>query len=290
MATIANFSGKRFIDKAFLFYIRNIPEHRAKLRVVYFINDKLFKSAVNVINQNNNQLRVSTRDFIGNNLISFGSFEPLTINLCADILKDGGTFIDIGAYIGLFSIILSKIPNVLTIAVEPSPDNFIRLLEHIAINRQSNITAVNLGLSSRDSFGYLTKPLFNNASVVMVDENKTDNNSHLIRLTSLKNLVTHLNIKKITLIKMDIEGFEMNVLKGYFDDSTSIMPENIIMEFTEMVERTGYSEHDCYEFLISLGYKAYTVEGKEYTLNQTLPECNLWFKKQRSIENNRLYQ
>jgi FkbM family methyltransferase len=273
------YTGIRLQDKLFLFYIRSIPNHPSKLRILHWINSGLFNNAIRVKSENDSRHLLSIKEQIGTEVLFSGSFEPLTLIKCEELLKTGGNFIDIGANMGLHSVYLSKLSNVTVYAIEPSAHNFPKLLDHIALNKSTNIRPINIGLSDKDSFGYLINQSPRNSGTVKVVDQTTDNDSYLIRLCTLAELVNHLGLKSIELIKIDVEGFEMNIFNGFFGQNPAVMPKNIIMEFTDQMERTGYTQTDCYNYFKKLGYEAFTVTGEVYKLNDPLPEANLWLKK-----------
>jgi len=271
--------GSRLRDKLFLFYIRKFPNHPFKLRFVIWVEPFLFKNSLRLKSPSGAEHYLSTLEWIGRYVILQGSFEPKTLVKCEELLGSGGVLVDIGANIGLHSLHLSKIENVKVYSVEPSAHNFQLLLKNIALNKAVNVYPINIGLSKNDAFAYLDKSQSDNTGSVQVVDQDSGNNSYLIRLTTLFELVSYLKLDRIDLVKIDVEGFEMNVFEGYFDLGATVMPANIMMEFSAMMERTGHSLTDCLDYFTKWGYVPYTIEGKPYELNDELPEHNLWFKK-----------
>ncbi len=272
------FKGVRRSDRIVLYYIRKFPNHPFKIRIINWINDLVFNNVIKVKSRNEDVFAVSTREQIGHEIILSGCYEPLTLLKCEDLLRNGGVFIDIGANMGLHSIYLSKLKNISIYAVEPSIHNFQKLLFNIKLNGAKNINPVNIALSDKDSFGFLTNDSPVNSGTFKVVNNCNDTDSYLIRLCTLSELLNYFKISEVELLKIDIEGFEMNVFKGLFEHC-SIMPKNIIMELSDLMERTGYTIDDCYDYLKNLGYDAYSITGDKYNLGDPLPEANLWLKK-----------
>jgi hypothetical protein len=100
----------------------------------------------------------------------------------------------------------------------------------------------------------------------------------LIRLCTLSEIVNHYDLPEIDLIKIDVEGFEMNVFNGFFGQN-QLQPKNIIMEFSDLTERTGFSRQQVFSYMCNLGYQAHSVLGTPFNLGDDYPEANLWFKK-----------
>lgn len=61
-------------------------------------------------------------------------------------LRKGDVFIDVGAHIGKYTILVAKIVGKegLVIAIEPNPENYETLLENIKLNNLKNVIAVNI--------------------------------------------------------------------------------------------------------------------------------------------------
>jgi len=215
---------------------------------------------------------------MGRGILVTNEYEPLTIKICRDILKDDSVFVDIGANIGLFSIYLSKFSNAKIYSIDPSVQNFQKFLYHLKLNSCPNIVPINVGLSYQDSFGYMVNLSPINSGTFKVVEAKSMDDTYLVRLCTLLELVNHLELTKIDLIKIDVEGYEMNVFKGFFTEKNKIMPKNIVMEFGDQIERTGYDQLDSFNYFINMGYKAFDVYGKPYTFGEPLSEGNLWLK------------
>ena len=90
------------------------------------------------------------KDSILSRLI-YDGFEKDEINYMSSVLEKGDIFIDVGANIGLFSLIASKkVGNDgLVISFEPSPTTYKRFIENIELNSYENIDARNIGLSDK---------------------------------------------------------------------------------------------------------------------------------------------
>jgi FkbM family methyltransferase len=273
-----NFSGSRLIDKWFLAYIRKVPNHPFKVRIVNYINDIFFNNSVKIKFENDVTFPFSSREQMGRGIMVTGEYEPLTIKMCKETLSSGGVLVDIGANIGLFSIYLSRIKGVTVYSIEPSVQNFHKFLFNLEQNKAENIIPINVGLSYEDSFGYMVNQSPINSGTFKVVEDKSETDTYLIRLCTLAELVKYLNITAIKLIKIDVEGYEMNIFKGFFTKNNSIMPENIVMEFGDQIERTGHNLLDSFNFFIDMGYQPFDVAGKPYTFGDDLPEGNLWLK------------
>ena len=117
------------------------------------------------------------------------------------LLKSNDTVLDLGSATGDFCILASKKvgPQGTVIAIEPNPDDYEILEKNIRRNRCSNITPLNIGISGARGESEIT---FRERTFKFVSD-------------TLLNVIQN-NCKTIQadFIKMDIEGFEYETIKG----------------------------------------------------------------------------
>src|SRR5262249_5911071 len=77
-------------------------------------------------------------------------FEPAETRVLVDLLAPGDIFIDVGAHIGWFSTLASRIvqPSGRVIACEPYPANAVALRKNLALNGTGNVEVVESALGS----------------------------------------------------------------------------------------------------------------------------------------------
>ncbi|NCN82788.1 MAG: FkbM family methyltransferase [Candidatus Pacebacteria bacterium] len=124
--------------------------------------------------------------------------------------KSGDTVIDAGAYSGIFTIVAAKLvgKNGKVIAYEPDPFNRRRLRRNILLNDLKNVVVRPFGLYSRN-----TILLF---EVRQVASRIAENLERPIQvqMKSLDAEMKSLGLSKVHMVKMDIEGAEIEALKG----------------------------------------------------------------------------
>lgn len=150
-----------------------------------------------------------------------GIYDPNQLVAIKTLLPKGGIFIDVGANMGYFSVFAAKIvgDKGRVIAIEPSSREFDRLEHNLKLNRLKNASAHRLAItdkvgktkisiatderSSLNTIGY-------EFSVKGVEKIKTEE----VESTTFDNFLKTARIKKIDLIKLDVEGSEIRALKG----------------------------------------------------------------------------
>jgi len=217
----------------------------------------------------------------------YDGFEKDEIHFLSHYLEPGDTFIDIGANVGLFSLYASKIvgPRGSVVAFEPSGVTNQRLLENVGLNGLENVTVHKMGLSDKSAIlelnisvnGYEAWNTF-----VQSEDNKFSKKEQVPVKAFDAFCVEHsLDTDKISLIKLDVEGFEMNVLNG----ATGLLSKSnapvFMVEFTDPnAIASGHCCHEIYKFLNGYDYRWYTyaAELKELTfdaLRESYPYNNL---------------
>lgn len=115
-----------------------------------------------------------------------------------------GTFIDVGANIGIFSVMAGN-NKMKVIAFEPSNKNFSILKESFELNQVKNVSLFNKALGASGQVGYLS--FAGSKSTVTIEDNT---NLELIEFFDTEQLEGL--IMKPVFCKIDVEGFEVNVL------------------------------------------------------------------------------
>ncbi len=205
----------------------------------------------------------------------YGSFEETEICFLKKFLRKGDCFFDIGANIGLFSLHASNIigENGKIFAFEPTPVTFDRLKKNIDINKFLNINAENIGLS--DATGVVKFNVSNNgfdawnSFATLVDAGECTEIQ--VPTNTLDNYISISETEKIDLIKLDVEGWELNVLKGATRLLSTPNSPVLLVEFTETnAFAAGYYCGELFDFVKSFGYEwyAYNAESNELIIQQ----------------------
>ncbi|MBL7817131.1 MAG: FkbM family methyltransferase [Saprospiraceae bacterium] len=180
-------------------------------------------------------------------------FEYETLKKFEEEVKPNFTVLDIGANIGLFSLLGSKLVGNggRIISFEPSKKTFDACSANLALNGCTNVTVEQLALG--DTEGGIFMGNADNDALNFVDPNNAKGEQ--VRLTTLDNYLKINNIQKVDFIKIDIEGAEYLCFKGAIELLTTHKPK-IIMECNERwCKRFGYSVFELLSFLSQFGYQ-----------------------------------
>jgi len=144
-----------------------------------------------------------------------GTYEPIETQLMISSLNEGGIFVDVGANIGWYTIIASKIVgqtgNVL--AFEPDPTNFELLKKNCALNGLKNVELINQALSDKSDSEFLYRSS-NNFGDHRLYASEEEREKIVVGTLTLDNLIESRGLKNIQTIKVDTQGSEPKILRG----------------------------------------------------------------------------
>lgn len=150
-----------------------------------------------------------------------GIWEAEETNFFRHYLKQGDTFIDIGANIGYFSVIASQLVGESghIYAVEPDPDNIAVLRANLQQTTTSaNVTVLPIALSDRDGLTtlYLNRMNYGDHRLFYTDKMRSSEPAvrEKITVATARGDRLFLHLPRIDCIKMDVQGHEWHVVNG----------------------------------------------------------------------------
>jgi FkbM family methyltransferase len=229
------------------------------------------------LNKNNFSQKI-----IWNYLSNGQSYEPETSLFFECVLNAGDYIVDIGAHIGYFSILASKIvgENGTIFSFEPERNNYDQFRQNIELNDLKNIRTFNLALSSEDREGELFVNSDNDGGHALWDVSKHSacEKSRKYRLkqpvgvSMLDTILQAESVTKIKLIKIDTEGAEHNILRGAQKIIETCRVPFIICEINRTgLEHMGTDEDNFRVFMQDLGYETYLLQDVAPKLQRLFP-------------------
>ena len=156
----------------------------------------------------------NTEDLIQRHLYFFGTWEPNISNWLCAALRPGDCFVDIGANIGHYSLLASRLvgDSGQVVAVEAA-QSIHRLLDgHVALNRRRNIRTVQA--AAADLRG--TVKLYPGGADNIGKTSMIAHDGPVLEVPALPltDILKDNEIRRIRVIKIDVEGAELQVLRG----------------------------------------------------------------------------
>ena len=132
------------------------------------------------------------------------------------ILKVGDVVIDVGANIGLHTLLMSSLvgKNGKVIAFEPGIESFKELTHNVKLNNFHNVELKNnaLGNSRNKKLKFKDSEFDSGHSSIVSEINGNESNSREITINTLDSYT--YKFKKIKAVKIDVEGYEKHILNG----------------------------------------------------------------------------
>jgi len=190
----------------------------------------------------------------GNYYCGLMEFDDMSFVL--HFLRSGDQFVDIGANIGSYTVLASAHLGAHTIAFEPLPATFGYLKDNIAVNQIENkVTMFNLALGSQKGEIDFTSTAGAANHVARAE----DKNIIKVPVETLDSMMT--GKKTPLLIKIDVEGFETEVIAGGMETIHNPAVKAIVIELRGHGARYGYDEQKLNDKLVAASFKPYHYDG-----------------------------
>lgn len=202
---------------------------------------------------------------VGENYLSFQLFwlgtqyyEPITTLLLRELLQPGDTFVDVGANIGFYSLVLTLTqPGIRVIAFEPNPKIHALLKKNVAANGFHEITCEPRALSDADGTAPLYLSHSDHSASLRSDFEASSPGSIVVPTLTLDAYLGSLKQSQAgrLVIKIDAEGNEDAVLHGAWTTLCSLKPD-LIVETAQSLPDTPLPS------LKELGYHLYSITDR----------------------------
>ncbi len=186
------------------------------------------------------------------------NYEAENYNFLKQQVKPGMHILDIGAHLGLFSACASQLtgPEGKIICVEPTPGTFSILKETIRLNHCGNVTAVQAAVSDKEEWAtfYESHTAGCNSNSLVKNRAEKDLRSYDVKLVTIDSLVQQYGLHP-SLIKIDVEGAELDALKGGLQTLTKYKPVLILGLHPAFIRQKGDSLEAIWDLLQNNRYE-----------------------------------
>jgi FkbM family methyltransferase len=201
-----------------------------------FIYGKLKPEGIILVDVQGNRMYVNTihyrPEFSGfTSLVRYGCYEKYTTKLFKELVQEGMTIVDIGAYFGYYTLIASKLvgDSGKVYAFEPEPSNYDLLVRNISINNCYNVVSIQKAVSNKCGKTKLFVDQINLGNPSF-SENNVPRKRGFVEVETLT-LDDFLKDEKVDFIKMDTQGAEGLVIDGARRVLQSNIYMGILLEF-----------------------------------------------------------
>lgn len=188
-----------------------------------------------------------------------------------DLIQDGDIVIDVGANIGEYSLIAAQKvkQNGQVISIEPLKETVQTLKNNFQLNNFSNFEIINKVIGNETKKVNLYKQL-DGGTMGFVDSSLTGRNFNKageVEMTTIDEILLTRNLENVKVMKIDIEGYEFELLKGAKESLKNKKIKNLIIEVhVNYLKEKGISEKQFYDYLREQGYVVNMIQDTSSNL------------------------
>jgi FkbM family methyltransferase len=203
------------------------------------------------------EMQVLPNDLIGRHIYLTGEFDRTTVEVLCKLAQPGDTLLDIGANLGYVSAcFLSNVPRSTVIAVEPQP-KIVDLCRANLAQFGDRALLAPVGISDRNGIGHLEICSWNLGASKINREPSAQ--TVKVEMRTPAQLLATLDVRRIDLIKLDVEGHEEAVLRALEPSLKLFQPRAILFE-----DHTDKAAPDASigSILLRGGYRVFGIHKK----------------------------
>ena len=207
-------------------------------------------------------ISTSADNYIEWTILSTGTYEAEISKLIRISLNNGDVALDIGANIGLQTLRMAKCVgnDGLVYSFEPLTYLQEKFTKNIKLNKADNVTLFPFALSNiEDEMDFTINRNNWNQGTFSIGTNGEGAEKQRVVIKIADEINEIKTLKRLDLIKIDVEGFEYPVLQGLRQTLTTHKPRIIFEYDKEYWQSNGHSIADCFSFLSNLGYTIYQI-------------------------------
>jgi FkbM family methyltransferase len=216
-------AGQPRLAAAVLSAFRRVPGRRLRAATERNVSRPLLTRMVTELDvrvSDGFRIRVDTTEAIGRALAVTGKWEPHVAVAFRRLLSPGDVVIDIGANIGYHTLLAAKLVGTSghVYAIEPGAGAFAALTVNVALNDLSNVTALPVAAGADESEAILDDRPWGHSLHSFVRREGESREPRVegspIRVRPVAAVVQPEHLARLRLIKVDVEGYDLEVLQG----------------------------------------------------------------------------
>jgi FkbM family methyltransferase len=217
-------------------------------------------------------MELDSRSWIDWNLLFRGDYEPHLTRLWNRLATKSGVAIDVGANIGAHTLTLAQCVGAggRVLAFEPNPIVRNVLEKNLALNGISHVQVFDCALGSQRGSLPLRVPKqdseeFSNLGLASLVALETPHDLVNVDIRTLDEVLKSEQVKRVDVIKVDVQGYELETMKGMRDCLATYRPA-LVFEYDAWAwGQANVRPADAFDLLEATGYQLFRLDGQTGT-------------------------
>lgn len=210
----------------------------------------------------NHLIRCDSRDMIQNRIMHFGTWEPEVSGVFREFVKPGDVVADVGANIGYFTLLAHSLVGTQgqIVAFEASMPVFLKLCENVSQNKLDKLKLWPVAVASEPGEATVYSAPISNVGMTTTVASRGFPASEQVKAFTLESLLTECERKRLSFMKIDIEGAEIPVLERVLA-SLQIFPalKHVLVEAS--IQDCPERWESVFQRFLSAGFEAREIKN-----------------------------
>ena len=206
-------------------------------------------------------LRVNPSEHIQQQLFWYGYYEKELGDLIKTLLAPGDVFLDIGANVGYFSLLAASYePTIRVFSFEPVSSVYQKLEENISINDAKNIRTIKAAAGRKNGDGeiYISGP--DNTGMSSFEKpGNFSGQTEKVSVIAIDEWIKSSGLSMLSLVKLDIEGYELAALEGMKETLEYFKPLIIAEINPEILLSFGLAPADIFRYMSDSNFTGFLI-------------------------------
>jgi FkbM family methyltransferase len=227
-------------------------------------------------------MRLNMRDLVQQTILLEGGWDPALSNFVESNLGPTDVFIDVGAHVGYFTLLASRRvgPTGTVLSIEPNPFALKQLEQNVERSHLENVLVEHTACGESHDVVRLYLHSESNSSMASLFSGK-DSGAGAVEVpcTTLDRLCQKRGLHRVKLVKIDVEGAELFVLRGMKGIMREMRPTIVLELHPYLLEQVGTPIHDVLALLNDLDYTLEPLGGhSNYVCRPRVPGAGSSFQ------------
>jgi FkbM family methyltransferase len=216
-----------------------------------------------------------TDDLLQGYLYLFGVWEPHLSDWVRRTLRPGDTFIDVGAYIGYYTVLAARVVGEggQVVAIDAAPEYAATVEANLRLNGCANVRVVTSAVSDGTyPLPFYRPHQFNRGHTTSVPHRPASTPLFTTGSRPLPDLLTDTELRRARLLKVDVEGAEYAAVRGLAPALARMRADvELVVEINpDLLAQQGHSAAELVDLLLGYGFHAYRIPN-DYCVSGYVP-------------------